>query len=128
MVPDINEDFLKQTTQGIDHYQLTQLLGFESYVSVPLLTDDKAIGALTLVTAGSGRTIRNEELVLAEELQLRLPRSSIELGCLMSSPPSRDICRAASFLKASTGAPILPSQFDTYRVQGERKSEATSMT
>jgi PAS domain S-box-containing protein len=65
---DMDEDFLKQTTQGVDHYQLTQVLEFESYVSVPLLTDDKAIGALTLVTAGSGRTIRNEELVLAEEL------------------------------------------------------------
>jgi PAS domain S-box-containing protein len=65
---DMNEDFLKQTTQGEDHYQLTQVLGFESYVSVPLLTDDRAIGALTLVAAGSGRTIRNEELVLAEEL------------------------------------------------------------
>jgi len=65
---DMNEDFLKHTTQGDDHYQLTQVLGFESYISVPLLADNEVIGALTLVTAGSGRTIRNEELVLAEEL------------------------------------------------------------
>ncbi len=65
---DMDEDFMRTTTTGDRHYELTQLLGFESYVSVPLLTENEAIGALTLVTAGSGRPLGTDELVLAEDL------------------------------------------------------------
>ena len=65
---DMSEKFMRITTQGDDHYRLTKALGFESYLSVPLLADGEAIGALTLVAAGSGRTIGSEELWLAEDL------------------------------------------------------------
>jgi PAS domain S-box-containing protein len=65
---DMDERFMRTTTKGDDHYELTQLLGFESYVSVPLLTENEAIGALTLVTAGSGRPLGKDELLLAEAL------------------------------------------------------------
>ena len=65
---DMDENFMRTTTKGDRHYQLTRLLGFESYVSVPLLTDDEAIGALTLVMAGSGRSLGRDELLLAEDL------------------------------------------------------------
>ncbi len=65
---DMDEGFMRTTTKGDDHYQLTQRLGFESYVSVPLLTDNEAIGALTLVMAGSGRPLGKDELLLAEAL------------------------------------------------------------
>jgi serine phosphatase RsbU (regulator of sigma subunit) len=43
-------------------------LGFKTYVSVPLLTENEAIGALTLITAGSGRPLGKDELLLAEDL------------------------------------------------------------
>ncbi len=65
---DMTEQFMRSTTHGDRHFTLTQVLGFEAYVSVPLLAGGEAIGALTLVTAGSGRTIGSGELVLAEEL------------------------------------------------------------
>ena len=65
---DMSETFLRSTTQSEDHYRLTEALRFESYLSVPLLADGEAIGALTLVSAGSGRTIGSEELWLAEDL------------------------------------------------------------
>lgn len=65
---DMDENFMRTTTKGDRHYELTQLLGFESYVSVPLLTENEAIGALTLVTAGSGRPLGKDELLLAEDL------------------------------------------------------------
>jgi len=64
----MSENFMRTTTRGDDHYRLTEALGFESYLSVPLLADGEAIGALTLVSAGSGRTIGSEELWLAEDL------------------------------------------------------------
>ena len=65
---DMTDDFMRSTTRGDRHYELTRMLGFESYVSVPLLTDDETIGALTLVTAGSGRRYEEEDLSLAEDL------------------------------------------------------------
>jgi PAS domain S-box-containing protein len=65
---DLSDDFLRSTTREDRHYELTRLLNFESYVSVPLLTDGQAIGALTLVTAGSGRRYEEEDLWLSEDL------------------------------------------------------------
>ena len=65
---DMDENFMRTTTNGDRHFQLAQLLGFKSYVSVPLLTENEAIGALTLVTAGSGRPLGKDELLLAEDL------------------------------------------------------------
>jgi PAS domain S-box-containing protein len=64
----MDDDFMRQTTQSNRHFDLTRHLKFESYVSVPLLIEGDAIGALTVVTAGGGRTFGNEELVLAETL------------------------------------------------------------
>jgi PAS domain S-box-containing protein len=64
----MSDSFMRATTQGDDHYRITRTLGFESYVSVPLLAESEPIGALTLVSAGSGRTIGSNELRLAEEL------------------------------------------------------------
>jgi len=76
---DMSEMFMRSTTQGDDHYRVTKALGFESYLSVPLLTDGEAIGALTLVTAGSGRTIGSEELWLPRILPHKSPLSSVVL-------------------------------------------------
>jgi PAS domain S-box-containing protein len=65
---EMDDDFLRSTTQSEDHFALTQSLKFESYVCVPLLIYGKAIGALTVVTDGTGRKFGKEELVLAESL------------------------------------------------------------
>jgi serine/threonine-protein kinase RsbW len=65
---DMSDEFLRGTTQGDRHYQLTRLLNFESYVSVPLLAGGETLGALTLVTAGSGRRYEQEDLWLSEDL------------------------------------------------------------
>jgi PAS domain S-box-containing protein len=65
---EIDDDFLRSTTQSDDHFALTQSLRFESYVCVPLLIHGNAIGALTVITDGTGRKFGNEELVLAESL------------------------------------------------------------
>jgi serine/threonine-protein kinase RsbW len=65
---EMGDEFMRSTTQGDQHLSLTRTLSFESYVSVPLLTDGKAIGALTVIAAGSGRQFGEEELSLAESL------------------------------------------------------------
>jgi PAS domain S-box-containing protein len=65
---EMGDDFMQSTTQSAQHLTLTRTLSFESYVSVPLLTQGKAIGALTVIAAGSGRQFGEEELALAESL------------------------------------------------------------
>ena len=65
---EMGEKFMRTTTQSERHFGLTRALGFESYVSVPLLAEQEAIGALTVITAGSGRQFGEEELALAETL------------------------------------------------------------
>jgi PAS domain S-box-containing protein len=65
---EMSDAFMRSTTQSDQHLTLTRTLSFESYVSVPLLTDNKPIGALTVITAGSGRQFGEEELALAESL------------------------------------------------------------
>ena len=65
---EMGDEFMRSTTQSDQHLTLTRALSFESYVSVPLLADSKAIGALTVIAAGSGRQFGQEELNLAESL------------------------------------------------------------
>jgi PAS domain S-box-containing protein len=65
---DMNEQFMRSTTYDEKHFELTRDLAFKSYVSVPLLTDGEGIGALTLITASSGRSFKKAELLLAEDL------------------------------------------------------------
>ena len=65
---DMAKEFLASTTHDDRHFQLTRQLQFTSYVCAPLLSAGRPIGALTVVSAGSGRHFGNEELRLVEEL------------------------------------------------------------
>jgi serine phosphatase RsbU (regulator of sigma subunit) len=69
---DMGSEFLSATTQGGLHLELTRRLGLTSYVSAPLLSAEKTIGALTFVTAGSGRLFGDEELELVRELAVQV--------------------------------------------------------
>lgn len=62
------EEFLESTTRSARHFEVTRKLQFTSYVSAPLLSDDRTIGALTVVSAGSGRHFGDRDLDLVEEL------------------------------------------------------------
>jgi PAS domain S-box-containing protein len=65
---EMDDQFLRTSTQSERHFALTRSLKFDSYMCVPLLIEGTAIGALTVVTDGTGRKFGNEELVLAETL------------------------------------------------------------
>jgi serine/threonine-protein kinase RsbW len=49
----MGEEFLHDTTRSAEHLQLTRLLGFASYLSVPLLAGSEVIGAVSLVSSGA---------------------------------------------------------------------------
>jgi PAS domain S-box-containing protein len=68
---EMSDDFLRATTRSEKHYELVKALDFTSYMCVPLTARGRTLGALTLVSAGSGRRFGPQDLALAEELGRR---------------------------------------------------------
>lgn len=65
---DMPDAFLAATSHPGRHLDIVHKLQFASYMCVPLTVADRVLGALTLVSAGSGRRFGNEDLSIAEEL------------------------------------------------------------
>jgi serine/threonine-protein kinase RsbW len=68
--PDMDDEFLRHTTQDLIHYQLVKALGFRSYLSVPLRNGDEVQGTLTLVS--SQRPFGAADVSFAERLALQV--------------------------------------------------------
>ncbi len=68
---EITDEFLRSTTRSEEHYRIVKALDFSSYMCVPLTARGRTLGALTLVSAGSGRHFGPADLLLAEELARR---------------------------------------------------------
>ena len=65
----MDEEFIRATSQSERHYEIVKQLGFISYMTVPLgRLEDRVLGTVTLVSAGSGRRFSEKDLVLAEQL------------------------------------------------------------
>jgi serine phosphatase RsbU (regulator of sigma subunit) len=65
--PDMSDDYLRSTTRSEDHYRLVKELGFTSFMALPLFGENRILGSLTLVSAGSGRRFSTEDVDLAAE-------------------------------------------------------------
>jgi PAS domain S-box-containing protein len=66
--PDIPDELLVAATVNEEHLKMSRDLGLKSALCVPLLARGRALGALTLIAAESGRCYGAEDLALAEEL------------------------------------------------------------
>ncbi|HEX3334016.1 MAG TPA: SpoIIE family protein phosphatase [Acidimicrobiales bacterium] len=65
----MDDEFLRSTSRDTRHYEIIKQLGFTSYMTVPLgRPDERVIGTVTLVSAGSGRVFSERDLGLAEQL------------------------------------------------------------
>jgi PAS domain S-box-containing protein len=69
---DMTEAFLRATTIDDHHFDIVSSLGFTSYMAVPLIAQDKVLGCVTIVSAGSGRRFGVEDLSLIERLAERV--------------------------------------------------------
>ncbi len=67
----MSDDFLRKTTRDDRHLEIVKQLEFTSYMCVPLEARGRTLGALTLVSSGSGRSFGPADLVLAEEFARR---------------------------------------------------------
>ena len=67
----MSDDFLRTTTRDARHLDIVKQLELTSYMCVPLEARGRTLGALTLVSSGSGRSFGPADLVLAEEFARR---------------------------------------------------------
>jgi PAS domain S-box-containing protein len=58
-------------TKDPEYIETLKGLGFRSYIVVPLIARGRVLGAITVLTAGSGRTYAADDVTLAEEVARR---------------------------------------------------------
>jgi PAS domain S-box-containing protein len=71
MMPEIPEELLDQVARDEEHRRLLESLDLRSYMIVPLVTRGRILGAISFVSAESGRRYGEADLQLAEELARR---------------------------------------------------------
>jgi PAS domain S-box-containing protein len=71
LIADIPEDAFTAAARDELHEELLRQLGLRSFVCVPIVARGITRGAITLVTAESGRRFTDADLLTAEELALR---------------------------------------------------------
>src|ERR671910_481792 len=68
LVPAIPEQLIDEVARDIKHREILRKLGLKSYMIVPLVARGRTLGAISLVSAESGRRYGEADLELAEEL------------------------------------------------------------
>ena len=71
LVTEIPRGLLESLAQNDEHLQFALTLGFKSYICVPLMSRTRILGAMTFVTAESGRIYDDDDLRTAEDLAHR---------------------------------------------------------
>jgi len=71
LVAEVTDAMLRSAVRNDEQYQALTAVGMKSVLIVPLMSRDTALGALTLVTAESGRILGAADLRLAEALSMR---------------------------------------------------------
>ena len=109
---EITDEMLIAGAVDDEHLRLSRALGLKSALIVPLVSHDRAIGAITLVSAESGRRYSERDLPLAMELarraataveHARLHRQSVTAGAT-AQRAMRSVNRLYSLAARLTGA------------------------
>jgi PAS domain S-box-containing protein len=69
--PEVTDAMLEATARDEEHLGLLRKIGFKSVIIVPMLARGRTLGAVTLVSAESGRRFGEADVGLAEELARR---------------------------------------------------------
>ncbi|MEG4146783.1 PAS domain S-box protein [Microcoleus sp. Pol12B5] len=71
LVPEIPDELLVQAARDPEHLEILRQVGFKSVMTVPLRTQARILGAISFISAESGRRYTSADLQLAEELARR---------------------------------------------------------
>jgi PAS domain S-box-containing protein len=132
----MSDDFLRATCRNEDHFRLVRTLGFQSYITVPLLARSRVLGALTLVSTDSERRYDEEDVGVAAELARRAAvridnarlyqerdrvAHVLQQGLLPQALPLIPrVELAARYLPAGEGLDAGGDFYDVFRVRPER--------
>jgi len=70
-VPELTDDMLRASVEDPEHLELLRQVGMRSAMIVPLAVPGRVLGALTLITADSGRVLDDADLAFAQDLAQR---------------------------------------------------------
>ncbi len=73
LYPEVPDSLLIASARDAEHLEILRLLGFKSYICIPLIVHGATFGALTLAVSGVGRRYDEHDLALAEELPAAPP-------------------------------------------------------
>ncbi|HEX6105807.1 MAG TPA: GAF domain-containing protein, partial [Gemmatimonadales bacterium] len=96
LVPEVTEEMLLQTARDPEHLRLLRQMGPTSALVVPLTAHDRRLGAISLVTAESGRRYGKEELTLVEELAGRAALAVEHARLYLAEQSARAAAEAAA--------------------------------
>jgi len=72
LVPHVSDEMIEQAARGdAECVRLLRLLGLASYIAVPLVAHGRTLGAISFVSAESGRVYTNLDLQFAEDVAFR---------------------------------------------------------
>ena len=131
LVSDVTDDVLALTAQNGDHLELLRTLGLRSFMVVPLRAHDEVLGAITFVTAESGRRYDERDLSVAEELALRAGQAIENARLFADVAESRELLeQQAPELEAQAeelegGAAVLESSNEELRAANEELAKRT---
>ena len=100
--PEIPDALLVEAAQDEEHLRMIRALGMSSAMVVPMRVRERVLGAITFVSAESGKTFNRGDLRLAEDLALRAA-TAVENARLYSARSA-----IAQTLQASLLPPMLP--------------------
>ena len=91
LIPDVSDEMLASVAQDEEHLRLLRALGLRSFISVPLRGRDAILGAITFVTAESGRRYDTQDLEVAEELATRASQAIENAALFREVQDSREL-------------------------------------
>jgi signal transduction histidine kinase/CheY-like chemotaxis protein len=71
MMAHIPDELLTASASNAEHLEILRMLGLTSYICVPLLVEERAIGVMTFVSAESQRRYSEDDLQFAMEIASR---------------------------------------------------------
>ncbi|HEX3097096.1 MAG TPA: ATP-binding protein [Usitatibacter sp.] len=71
LVPDVDEQMLREVARSGEHLELLRSLKLRSYLCVPMRSKDRILGAIAFATSESGRAFTEFDLEVVEELARR---------------------------------------------------------